>query len=453
VDGKSGIKHPSTIRNQPSTLSPALDVLIIGAGAAGLAAARQLHGAGASVLVVEARHRMGGRILTHRVDTNDLPLELGAEFVHGRPPAIFDLIEAAGLPALEVSGDRVFSEGGALRALDDFWQIVTRIDEQIDPRANLSYDQFLKSVRASAFHKKIAKSYVEGFNAARAGLISAASVAIADWAAQKIEGHRQFRLLSGYDSIIRELARVLPQECIRLEHIVREVRWAQGKVEVRCLCGGEEIRFSARRLITTLPLALLRMRPEESGGISFDPPLTAKADALARREVGNVMKVIMHFRERFWEDPRVVGETVAFGFSLCLDAAFPTFWTNQAIRENVLVGWAGGPPAEKLIGHTSAEIRAAAILSVSKTFGISAAKVGSQLVKIQFHDWSTDPFALGAYSYPGVGDLGAPQKLAEPLDGTLFFAGEATDDQGANGTVHGAIESGYRAAREILAEK
>ena len=449
----SGIKRPSTISNQPSTLSPALDVLIIGAGAAGLAAARQLHGAGASVLVVEARHRMGGRILTHRAEANDLPLELGAEFVHGRPPAIFDLIEAAGLPAIEVSGDLLFSEGGALRTLDDFSQIVTRIDEQIDPRANVSYEQFLKSVRASAFHKRIAKSYVEGFNAARAELISAASVAIVDRAAKKIEGHRQFRLLSGYDSIIRQLAKVLPQGCIRFDHIVREVRWTHRKVEVRCLRAGEEVRFSARSLIATLPLALLRTRSDRPGGIYFDPPLAAKTDALGRLHVGHVMKVVMRFRERFWEDPRVVGETVAFGFLLCLDAAFPTLWTTEPHLENVLVGWAGGPPAEKLIGHTPAEIRAAAIISVSKTFGIPAAKVGSQLVTIHFHDWSTDPFALGAYSYPGVGDLEAPQKLAEPLDGTLFFAGEATDCQGANGTVHGAIESGYRAARELLAEK
>ena len=427
--------------------------LIIGAGAAGLAAARQLHGAGASVLVLEARHRMGGRILTHRAEATELPLELGAEFVHGRPPAIFDLIEAAGLPAIEVSGDHVFSEGGALRPLDDFSQIVTRIDEQIDPCADVSYEQFLKSAKAPAFHKVIAKSYVEGFNAARAELISAASVAIADRAAKQIEGQKQFRLPSRYNSIIRELARVLPQGCIRLDHIVREVRWKQRKVEVRCLRGGEEIRFSAPDLISTLPLALLRLRPDEPGGISFDPPLAAKADALARLEVGHVMKVVMRFRERFWEDPRVVGDTGPFGFTLCLDAAFPTLWTTQPSLENVLVGWAGGPPAEKLIGHPPAEIRAAAINSVSKTFGIPIAKIESQLVTIHFHDWSTDPFARGAYSYPGVGDLKAPQKLAEPLHGTLFFAGEATDFQGANGTVHGAIESGYRAARELLAEK
>jgi monoamine oxidase len=418
-----------------------------------LAAARQLHEAGATVRVLEARNRIGGRILTHRAGENELPLELGAEFVHGRPPAIFDLIEAAGLRAIEVSGDHVFSEGGALRPLDEFWQIATRIDEQIDPCADVSYEQFLKSAKAPTFHKAIAKSYVEGFNAARAELISAPSVAIADRAAKKIHGHKQFRLPSGYDSVIRELARVVPEGCIRLGNIVREVRWKHRKVEVRRVRGGDEIGFSARYLISTLPLALLRMRPDEPGGIYFDPPLAAKADALARLEVGHVLKVVMRFRERFWEDPRVVGDTGPFGFTLCLDAGFPTLWTPKPYLENVLVGWAGGPPAERLMGHTPAEIRTAAINSVSKTFRVPIAKIESQLVTIHFHDWSIDPFARGAYSYPGVGDLKAPQKLAEPLHGTLFFAGEATDFQGANGTVHGAIESGYRAARELLAEK
>jgi monoamine oxidase len=445
-------RYPSTINKQPATASTAADVLIVGAGAAGLAAARRLHEAGASVLVLEARHRIGGRILTHHVEANQLPLELGAEFVHGRPPAIFNLIGASELPAIEVCSNHVFSEGGVLRRLDNFRQIVTEVDEQIDLHADLSYEQFLKTAQAPAFHKTIAKSYVEGFNAARAELISAASVAVADRAAKKIEGEKQFRLPSGYDCIIRELARVLPQRCIRLDHIVREVRWKHRKVEARCFCDGEEIRYSGRCLLATLPLALLRIRPDEPGGISFDPPLTAKADALARLRVGDVMKVIIHFRERFWEDPRVVAETAPFGFALCLDAAFPTLWTTNSHLENVLVGWAGGPPAEKLIGHTPAEVRAAAITSVSKTFGLPTATIESQLMAIHFHDWSTDRFARGAYSYPGVGDLKAPQRLAEPLHETLFFAGEATDFQGANGTVHGAIESGYRAARELLSE-
>jgi monoamine oxidase len=429
------------------------DVIVIGAGAAGLAAARELHRAGVKVLVIEARDRIGGRILTHHDDVGELPIELGAEFVHGRPPAIFELIEAAGLPAIEVSGRRLFSEGGALRPFDEFEEIVAKVNEQIDPRADISYQQFLKSAKAPAFHKRIAKSYVEGFNAAKAELISAASIVVADRAAKRIDGRKQFRLPSGYDRVIRELARVLPEGCLRLGQVVREVKWKRRKVEVRCVCGGDAVRLYAGYLVTTLPLALLRIYPDERGGVYFDPPLAAKADALARLEVGQVMKVMVRFRERFWEDPRIVGESGPLSFALCFDAAFPTWWTSQPPLENVLVGWASGPAAERHLGRTPAEIRTAAINSLSTTFGIPVAEIASQLMAIRFHDWSADPFARGAYSYPGVGDLKAPQKFAEPLDGTLFFAGEATDFEGANGTVHGAIGSGYRAARELLAEK
>lgn len=429
------------------------DVIIVGAGAAGLAAAHELHCAGAKVLVIEARDRTGGRILTRRGGARQLPIELGAEFVHGRPPAIFDLIEEAGLSAIEVSDRRLFARGGTLSTFDDFWKIVSKVNRQIDPRADVSYEQFLKSAKAPNLHKRIAKSYVEGFNAAKAELISASWIALAERAAERIDGQKEFRLPSGYDSVIRELARVLPEGCIRLEHVVRGVKWKRRNVEARCACGDNEIRLRSGYLITTLPLALLHIRPDDPGGVYFDPPLVAKAGALARLEVGHVMKVVMRFRERFWEDPRIIGENTPFGFVLSLEAAFPTLWTARPLLENLLVGWASGPPAERLIGHTPSEIRTSAINSVSTTFGMPVAEVESQLRSIHFHDWSADPFARGAYSYPGVGDLNAPQTLAEPLDGTLFFAGEATDFQGAYGTVHGAIQSGHRAAMELLAEK
>ena len=427
------------------------DVIIVGAGAAGLAAARALHRAGAKVLVLEARDRIGGRILTRHGSAGEVPIELGAEFVHGRAPAIFDLIEAAGLPVVEVSGRRLFSEDGALKPSDDVWDNVDELHKQIDPRADLTYEQFLQSTKALAFHKRLAKSYVEGFNAADAELISAPSIVLADRAAERIDGQKQFRLPSGYDSVIRELASGLPEGCIRLEHVVHEVKWARRKVEVRCVCEGDEIRLHAGYLINTLPLALMLLQPDQRGGISFDPPLTAKADAFARLHVGQVMKVVMRFRERFWEDPRVLGENTPFGFSLCLDAAFPTLWTTRPLLDNVLVGWAGGTVAERLLGRTPAEIRTSAVNSVSTTFGLPVEEIESQLVAIHFHDWSADPFARGAYTYPGVGGTKAAQTLAEPLAGTLFFAGEATDFEGANGTVHGAIGSGYRAARLLLA--
>ena len=117
---------------------------------------------------------------------------------------------------------------------------------------------------------------------------------------------------------------------------------------------------------------------------------------------------------------------------------------------NLLTGWAAGTAAEKLLGRTPDELRAVAINSISETFGAPTAQIESQFVEMHFHDWSADPFSRGAYSYPAVGGIEAAQRLAEPLEETLFFAGEATDFQGYSGTVHGAIESGHRAAREIL---
>ena len=428
------------------------DVIIIGAGAAGLAAAARLHRAGANVLVIEARDRLGGRVLTHHGNGSELPIELGAEFVHGRPPVLCDLINSAGLRTVETSGHRLFSEGGTLRSFDEFGEIVTEIDSQIDPRMDVSYAQFLNSVKAPAFHKRVAKAFVEGFNAASAELISAASIVVADRAAERIDGERQFRVCSGYDSVIHELAKVLPASCLRLEHVVREVKWKRRDVDLRCVRAENEVRLHARQLVTTLPLALLQARPDERGAVSFDPPLSAKRDALARVEVGQVMKVVMLFQERFWEDPRVVGGNAPFSFAFCLDAVFPTFWTTRPVTGDALIGWAAGPAAQRHLGRPPAEIRASAIESLSMTFGVPVAEIAPLLRAFYFHDWSADPFARGAYSYPGVGGLQAAQTFAEPLDGTLFFAGEATDFQGANGTVHGAIESGYRAAGELLVE-
>src|SRR4051794_5947897 len=143
------------------------DVIIIGAGIAGLAAARDLVRAGRNVVVLEARDRIGGRILTrHDGDT----VELGAEFVHGKPPAIFEIAKAAGLRAVEGTDRRLLAENGTLRPLDDFWDIIEEVDSQIDEDAQITYAEFLRNAKASPFKKTIAKSYVEGFNASRADL-------------------------------------------------------------------------------------------------------------------------------------------------------------------------------------------------------------------------------------------------------------------------------------------
>jgi monoamine oxidase len=426
------------------------DVIIIGGGAAGLAAARKLLRAGRTVLLLEARDRLGGRILTRHENDVPAPVELGAEFIHGKPPAVFELVEAAELNAIEGDDRRFISEAGALRQLDDFWEIIEAVDSQIPPDEDTTYEAFLDRAEATPFQKQIAKSYVEGFNAARADRISTAALKFEEEASEKIEGTRLFRLADGYDQIARNLAAEIPENNIRLGCAVRAVNWRKGGVETQAAMNGEKIRFRSPRLVITLPLGILRAAIEERTGIAFDPPLDEKRDAIRHLEVGHVVKIVMQFREPFWESPHQLRPGSSFGFALCLDAAFPTWWTQSPLPSDLLTGWAGGPAADKILGYDGDQLRDAAFESISRIFGISLDRIRSLFVRDFCHDWASDPHSLGAYSYPKVGGLEAAKLLGQPIDDTIYFAGEATDTLGFNGTVHGAIESGLRVADEIL---
>jgi monoamine oxidase len=128
----------------------------------------------------------------------------------------------------------------------------------------------------------------------------------------------------------------------------------------------------------------------------------------------------------------------------------PTWWTYFPVRATVLVGWAGGPAAEKLSHQPTAAIVAEALASLAQYTGIARDELDGMLQASHVADWQADPLSRGAYSYVTVGNLSAPKNLAEPLDGTLFFAGEATATDGIGGTVDAAISSGRRAAEEIL---
>jgi len=200
--------------------------------------------------------------------------------------------------------------------------------------------------------------------------------------------------------------------------------------------------------------------------------------------MGNVLKINLRFRVRFWEDAKLWDETaerVSFkdaGFFHYPDAPLPTWWTQSPMRAPLLVGWAGGPRADRLRNPTvrkgagteplavasgysdrlahladgadsSDFILDQAIESLTRIFNISANEVRAQLQASYIHNWHDDPFSLGAYSYLPVNGLEAQQVLSQSLDNKLFFAGEATSVSHF-GTVHGAIQTGQRAAQEIL---
>ena len=132
------------------------------------------------------------------------------------------------------------------------------------------------------------------------------------------------------------------------------------------------------------------------------------------------------------------------------DRDFPTWWTAYPISAPVLVAWCGGRRARELSNLARPAIVEHAIDALARQLAVSRRRLHGELEQAWTHDWQNDPFARGAYSYQVVGGAEAPSLLARPLHGTLFFAGEATDESGATGTVHGAIASGRRAASQVL---
>ena len=180
--------------------------------------------------------------------------------------------------------------------------------------------------------------------------------------------------------------------------------------------------------------------------INFEPAITRIENAADQMVMGHVIRVAFVLRERFWEDKRRL-EDVAYIHTP--KRRFNVWWTQHPLRAPIITGWAGGPPATALSALGKAEVEDTAIAELSATLLIRRPRLEAAIQSIYYHDWSHDPYALGAYSYIGVGGVDAPKQLSRPVEHTLFFAGEATDSENS-GTVEGAITSGQRAAKQCL---
>lgn len=401
---------------------PPMDVLVIGAGVAGLAAARALHLAGHSVLVLEARDRIGGRVHTVRIAGWPVPLEAGAEFIHGKPPPLKAL---SGNDRREVKGRQYLA---GLRPGNELWESVQEKLPSLRPLRDRSVEDAFRTLRwrlrTSEEERSMAAAFVEGFNAARLDRASVKAILQQMEAARKIGGDRIARLPRGYDRVAQRLSRGLRVE---LNSPVLELRWSRKGVEALTARGS----LSAECAVVTLPLGVL-----QKSTVRFVPPLPQrKLLSISRLAMGPVVKVALLFEKPLW--PRDLAFLQAGG-------EVPTFWRPLPSRAPVLIGWAASRKALALRGKDAV---AAAVRSLR-----AALEKPVEPVDARVFEWQDDPWSRGAYSWVPVGAMKAQRELAERV-GPLFFAGEATEFQGACGTVHGAIETGRRAAREILADR
>jgi len=411
-----------------------LDIAVLGAGAAGLAAADELHRKGFTIAVFEARDRIGGRILTHRDARVPLPIELGAEFVHGEAPETERILRDAGRLIVQVKGESWEAENGKLRRSESQWEHTDRLFQKIDTSGpDLSFADFLarrpggKSLTRA---REDASQFVQGFHAADLEQISAHSLAGSDSSGARNSG----RVLDGYDQLPAWLARDLG-DALRLGCPVTEIAWEPGRIE---LATGAGDRVQARAAVVTVPLGVL-----QSDAIRFRPQVPRLRETLGLLAMGCVLRLTFWFHEAPWTQD-------CLGFLFTEDETFAVWWTAHPLRAPLAVAWCGGPPAAALSGHPPGEIADRALRALATHLGLPRRRIESRLLDVWFHDWDTDPWSRGAYSYPRVGGAGAAKALARPVRKTLFFAGEATAEGHGNGTVEGALASGRRAARQVL---
>ena len=430
------------------------DVVIIGAGVSGLAAASDLRKSGLSVLILEAKDHVGGRAWTRHEPDLSAPIELGAEFIHGRVPETFELLREVGKAALDTSGAHwTLRDGKLVQNTEDLFESIQNALERskILQQPDISFqtwlnrsDQYGLSPEAAA----MAKTFVEGFDAADPARVSTHFVAH-EWGSGGMLDSPQFRPLGGYSSVLAALAGSLDRENIRLQlqTVVKEVRWSRGSVEIDAMFLDQPFSVSATCVIVTLPLGVLQAPADAPGAVRFAPGLDSKKRALAGLAFGPVLKLSLRFRRAFWEELDGGRYQDALFFHSPA-TTFPTFWTSLPLRAPLLTAWVAGPKAASLSSTAMPHIVEEALASLSSVFA-PRTQNEFELEAAYLHNWQTDPFSRGAYSYVAVGGSDARSALAAPLEDTLFFAGEATDTENEAATVTGALQSGARAAREV----
>lgn len=430
--------------------STSYDVAIVGAGAAGLAAAAHLGNAGYSVLLLEARDRVGGRIWTRVEPGVPVPVELGAEFIHGDSGTTLRWLARAGKAAIAMPDAHMRLQNGALQAADDSFEQVQAALQRHD--SIITHDMSLAELlnerlahELSPTVREYALMMAEGFDAADTARVSARDIAD-EWSGDLL-GADQTRPEDGYISLLTALSVELNDKVhLRLQHEVRSIDWSHRKVTISGQFLAQPFQAMARRAVITLPVGVLQ---QGERAVKFQPALTAKQSALRHLASGAAIKIILQFRTPFWQELDD-GKYRDAGFFHAPHSSFPTFWSALPRQAPILTAWCGGPRASRLSAEsTASEMVQQALQSLDQLFG-TAHDIRSQLVAAYLHDWQRDPLARGAYSYVAVGGGTARRQLATPIQDTLFFAGEATHGD-APATVSGALQSGERAAQEIIA--
>jgi monoamine oxidase len=377
-----------------------------------------------------------------------LPVELGAEFVHGLPLELIHLIEEAGLTRFELGGETLcFRKENSVDRLEpcagqpEVDQLFDELGHLEPPQEDLSFSEFVAQRKFSPEAVAQATNYVEGFNAADARRISLRALERQQAAEDAISGDRIFRVAEGYTRVPEFLLRRFLEAGGRWVPAapVRTITWKPGKVEVAT---GTDQFFQAAAAVITLPLGVLQARR-----VAFAPEPVEILDATDRLAMGTAARVVYEFDPGFWSH---FSKLQGMSFLFAPDAIPPTWWTTHPCPDSMLTGWLAGRRADQL---NLAELPEMGLATLAGLLGSELSDLRKHLVRWHQHDWKSDVYSLGSYTYVPRGAIHASDELSVPVEKTLFFAGEHTDTTGHWGTVHGALRSGYRAAEQVMSAR
>jgi monoamine oxidase len=424
------------------------DVVVIGGGVAGLAAAGGLVAAGRSVILLEARSRLGGRVHTVIDRPSGHAVELGAEFIQGSPSELLGILRNAGLELLDVPEWHERSDDGDKQRFPDVVGLVSRLLDGVAADHDVPVADLIRAQQARFSRQEIEAmtSYLQGFHGADLERFSSAALR-ENQAAEEADDGQMFRIAGGYGQLVSHLAAPLDSSLaeVRTGTVVTHLHWYPGMVDVEASSAGSRLRVSADQAVIAAPLCSLKGRPEEEGTINFDPLPIGWRSALSALEMGLAHRIDLRFETNWWM--RQHDRPLMFVHGK--NEPFPVWWTGSPDAP-FLTGWVGGPRAKALSGHRIDQLIPLALRSLSSIFDVPGETLAGWLRAAHSYDWTSDPFSRGAYSYGGVHAAAARKVLLQPVRNTLFLCGEALSEEGRNATVPGALSSGLQAATLTL---
>ena len=423
------------VRPQPE------QIVVIGAGAAGLMAARELGRTGKRVTILEARDRCGGRVHSLPAAEFGYPAEGGAEFVHGEAPVTRGLLREAGLSLLPIQGVRWNVENGVLSREEPTDHHTGRLYQVLaELTSDMTVAEFLQQYFAGPEYSQLRRSVVrmvEGYDAAdpdRASILAVRD----EWMGRGTGP--QTRIAGGYGALIDFLA----AECrglgvaIQLNAIVSAIDASDGRALVHCVDGS---RHDSAAAILTVPLPLLQE-------ITLPPAVRETAAAAAVIGFGSVIKILLRFKTRWWVDAK--GKDLSDLLFLLSDQTIPVWWTQHPTEQPVLTGWLAGPKTKAVASFDESDLIETGLTSLAGILRVSPRQLTQDLVAARAINWEKDPFSRGAYSYTTPETRLAQSTLASPAGAAIFFSGEALYHGRDMGTVEAALASGLETARTIL---